>query len=173
MKLVFDFAAQQIGIEGDGPELLKLLQAARELAPELSHIQIATRGPGSARQASTAAVEQKIAGRNGHSDLVGQTMRQFVRSLPLDNAAERIAAIAYYVKTQEGRESFAPKEMSEWFTHCGLQKPAQMPVAIFDAKRKYGYLESGGHGKWRLTTGGENLVVGKQNQIEERQEDEA
>lgn len=36
-----------------------------------------------------------------------------------------------------------------------------MPVAVFDTKRKYGYIESTGHGAWRVSTSGENLIVGK------------
>ena len=34
MRVVFDLRAARIAIEGDGPELLKVLQAARDLAPQ-------------------------------------------------------------------------------------------------------------------------------------------
>ena len=162
MKVIFDLSAQQIVIEGDGVDLLKVIQAARDIAPNLPKIQISMKhdsAPKSHREVTPATNFN-----NGHA---GQTMKQFVKALKLDNAAERITAIAYYVKRWEGKDVFSPKEMGEWFTICGFQKPSQMPVAIFDSKRKYGYLESGGHSKWRLTTNGENLVVSKLNQSED------
>jgi hypothetical protein len=56
--------------------------------------------------------------------------------------------------------------MDSWFTYAALQKPAQMTVALSDASRKLGYVESPGYGKWKLTTLGENLVTGKLNQLE-------
>jgi hypothetical protein len=88
-------------------------------------------------------------------------MRQFARALSLNNAPERIAAIAYYVNKIEGRHSFAPKDMDGWFTMCGFQKPSQMPVALFDAKRKYGYIDNIGRAMWRISTQGENLIAKK------------
>jgi hypothetical protein len=51
--------------------------------------------------------------------------------------------------------------MDGWFTMCGFQKPAQMPVALFDAKRKYGYTENTGRGMWRISNQGENLMIAK------------
>jgi hypothetical protein len=42
-----------------------------------------------------------------------------------------------------------------------------MPVAVFYAKKKFGYVQSAGRGKWRLTTNGENLIVGKLNQADD------
>ena len=72
-----------------------------------------------------------------------------------------MTALGYYATKVLGKDTFSPKEMSEWFNHCGFIKPSQMAVAISDAKRKYGYLESAGHGLWKLSTSGENLVIGK------------
>ena len=40
MRVLFDLSSGRIAIEGDGPELLKILQAARELAPHVTQIQI-------------------------------------------------------------------------------------------------------------------------------------
>src|SRR5262249_25950915 len=90
-----------------------------------------------------------------------QTLRQFVRSMSLDSTYERIAAIAYYQNRIIGRGSFSPRELSDWFTQAGLQKPSQMPVALSDGRRRYGYVESVSRGEWRITTNGENLIVGK------------
>lgn len=160
MRVTFDFAAGKIAIDGDGPELLKLLEAARNVAPSISEIQVSmNREP----QVQPAPSQSAVGAANPTSH-AGLTLRQFVRPLRLDNAAERVAAIAFYKKTHEGVDTFSPREMDGWFTQAGLQKPSQMPVAVFDAKRKYGYLESGGHGKWRLTNNGENLVNGKLHQ---------
>jgi hypothetical protein len=75
--------------------------------------------------------------------------------------AEKIAAIAYYVNKVEGKHSFSPKDVDGWFTMCGFQKPTQMGVALFDAKRKYGYVENIGRAMWRISTQGENLILGK------------
>lgn len=165
MKVLFDLSSGRIAIEGDGPELLKILQAARELAPLVTQIQItsnmtesvATNSEDAQRPTSTNSLG------NGASNM---TMRQFARSLALDNASERIAALAYYAKL-EGKPSFSPKEMDGWFTMCGFQKPSQMPMALFDTKRKYGYAESVSRGSWRVSNQGENLIIRK---IEERHE---
>jgi hypothetical protein len=56
--------------------------------------------------------------------------------------------------------------MSEWFGHCGFTKPSQMSVVVFDAKRRHGFIDSAGHGQYKLTTNGDNLVIGKLNQLE-------
>lgn len=90
-----------------------------------------------------------------------KTLRQFARALTLNNATEKITAIAYYVNKIEGCHSFSPREMDGWFTMCGFQKPSQMPVAIFDAKRKYGYMENAGRAMWRISNQGENLIAAK------------
>jgi len=88
-------------------------------------------------------------------------MRQFARSLTLSNSAERIAAIGYYVNKIQGKTSFSPKEVDGWFTMCGFQKPAQMSVTLYDAKRKYGYVDNIGRGMWRISNQGENLIIAK------------
>jgi len=55
MKVMIDISTGRLAIEGDGPELLKVLQAARELAPDITQIQIITSGgdQGSMAQAET------------------------------------------------------------------------------------------------------------------------
>ncbi len=160
MKVVIDFVAGRLAIEGDGPELLKVLEAARLLAPNVNQIQIVTTAqpasngekPESAPMSTSPAVSR---GANS------QSLRQFARSLALNNTTERIAAIAYYVNKIEGRPGFAPKEMDGWFTMCGFQKPSQMPVALFDSKRKYGLTENPGRGAWRISNQGENVIIAK------------
>lgn len=162
MKIEFDLRSGRIALEGDGPDLLKVLEAAREIAPHVTQIQITAEAGGPARQEqdkpSNASSSQDVGGSN-------QTMRQFARSLSLANSAERIAALGYYANKIEGRPSFSPKELDGWFTMCGFQKPSQMPVALFDSKRKYGLTENVSRGHWRLSNQGENLILGK---IEDR-----
>lgn len=170
MKLTLDLAASRIGIEGDGEELLTVLKLAREIAPSLAHIEIHTiagRAPEVPKTPQKQGVSTQHDNRNGAGNASGvssgQTLRQFVRTLKLDSIPERIAAVAYYKKTYENVESFSPKEMAAWFSVCAFQKPSQMPVAIFNAAKNHDYVVSIGHAKWRLTTNGENLVIGKQN----------
>jgi hypothetical protein len=166
MKVLFDLSSGRIAIEGDGPELLKILQAARELAPNVTQIQItsnvAETGPTNSEEA-----QRRSSSHSSSISASAMTMRQFARSLALDNASERIAALAYYANKIEGKPSFSPKEMDGWFTMCGFQKPSQMPMALFDTKRKYGYAESVSRGSWRVSNQGENLIIRK---IEERHE---
>jgi hypothetical protein len=158
MKVVFDIRSGRLSIEGDGPDLLKVLEAAKTLAPSISQILITTvqepREDGPVAEAASSST--------GNASQTGaKTLRQFARSMTLNNAAERIAAIAYYVNKIEGRQSFSPKEMDGWFTMCGYQKPGQMSVALYDTKRKYGYADNAGHGAWRISNQGENLIIAK------------
>jgi hypothetical protein len=163
MKLLFDITAGRIVIEGDGPDLIKVLESARELAPHISQIQLTT-GSHEPQRQSDADRNSTRSGSNGQS-AIPQTMRQFARSLALDNAAERIAALGYYANKVEGKPSFSPKQIDGWFTMCGFQKPSQIGLALYDTKRKYGYSENVGRGAWRISNQGENLIIRK---IEER-----
>jgi len=163
MKVVFDLSAGRLAIEGDGPELIRVLEVARDLAPSITQIQIVT-SAGDPEHATQSQVQQPTNPQNGPDSsppTTPGTMRQFARGLSLNNAPERIAAIAYYINKIEGRQSFAPKEMDGWFTMCGFQKPTQMPVALYDAKRKYGYVDNIGRAMWRISTQGENLIARK------------
>jgi len=166
MKIIFNLATQTISIEGDGPDLVSVLEAARGIAPHISTIQIST-----AHGTEPKCAQDRNEGRENGGNAISATttLRQFVRSVPLLNTAERIAGVAYYMKDRESRDTFSPKEMDNWFTIAGLQKPSQMPVGLFDARKRYGYVESAGHGKWRVTSQGENLVVGRLNVAENGQ----
>jgi hypothetical protein len=163
MKVVFDIAEGRLAIEGDGPDLIKVLEAARLLAPNISQIQIITDAEKQKKQDYVNPPGAAEASKSGSSQASSSqnTLRQFARSLSLDNASERIAAIAYYVNKIEKRQAFSPKEIDGWFTMCGFQKPGQMSVALFDAKRKYGYMENCGRGMWRISNQGENLMIAK------------
>jgi hypothetical protein len=170
MKVVFDLSAGKISIEGESSKLIEVLQAAQQIAPLLSRVEI-DRKP-AASQDERPGTRNDVSGQGaGSLPANGRTLKQFVRQLGLDNIAERVAGIAFYEKHYDNRDSFSPKEMGDWFTICGFQKPAQMPVAIFDTKRKYGYVDSAGHAKWKITTNGENLVIGKQNNLEQQDQE--
>jgi hypothetical protein len=160
MKVLFDLRAGRIAIEGDGPDLLKVLELTREIAPRITQIQILA--DSSDVESERHTEERRVPETRPHAP---QTMRQFARSLALNNVAERIAALAYYTQVFEGRPSFSPKEMDGWFTMCGFQKPGQMTVALYDTKRKYGYSDNVSRGNWRVSNNGENLIIRK---IEER-----
>jgi hypothetical protein len=160
MKVIFDLQSGRLVIEGDGPDLIQVLEAARSLGPKLSQIQIITSGGASGDSVAESDRETQ-ATTPVRQNSAGKTLRQFARSLTLNNASERIAAIAYYVNKIEGRPGFSPKEMDGWFTMCGFQKPSQMPVALFDTKRKYGYAENAARGVWRISNQGENLIIAK------------
>ena len=153
----------QISIEGDGPDLIAVLQQAREIAPKLSEIRLIT-SPGKLIEADSGAVDRDAKAR---AEIINPpkggvpTLREFVKRVSPANLAERIIAIGVYQSRHHAQDSFSPKEMADWFTHAGLQKPSQMPVALFSAKQRYGYLESPGHGRWKVTTAGENAVTRK------------
>lgn len=162
MKVVFDVSLGRLAIEGDGPDLLKVLEAARLLAPNVSQIQIITsRSAPAAVGVLDTSAPPTLEGKQLVTGGPTPTLRQFVRSLALNNMAERIAAIAYYVNKIDGRPSFSPKDLDGWFTMCGFQKPSQMPLALFDTKRKYGYAENATRGLWRISNQGENLIIRK------------
>jgi hypothetical protein len=169
MKVVFDLTAGRLAIEGDGPELLKVIEAARLLSPSIQQIQIVTSSGSKDGTNDESGSTQETSGQPS-SPRAAKTLRQFARSLSVDNAAERIAAIAYYVNKIEGKQSFSPKEMDGWFTMCGFQKPSQIGMALFDTKRKYGYADNVGRGMWRISNQGENLILAKLEENTERAE---
>lgn len=152
VKLTFDFGSRQIIIEGKGDELIKLAQEAKSLAPHFSEIRIIDEQKSVKPQVVPSQITTPLEQNKG-------SLRQFAKSLSLSNTYERIAAIAYYAIKVEGKSSFTVKEMGDWFGLCGFQKPAVMPVALSDAKRKYGYVESKGRDQWVISTAGENKIM--------------
>ena len=140
MKVQFDFSSGRIAMEGDGPEPLKILQAARELAPHVTQIQITSTAPET--PPPTSEVPQRWSSSPSMGDGPGSmTMRQFARSLTLDNASERIAALAYYANKIDGKPSFSPKDMDGWL-RCAVFKnrpkwlwPCSTPSESMDTRR--------------------------------------
>jgi hypothetical protein len=166
MKVLFDMTRGQISIEGDGPELIEVLKQAREIAPKLAEIRLIT-GPSSEGGGGPAEANDKPRDDRrgtGHGQgLRGSvpTLREFSKKISPTNVAERIITVAYYHARYNSQDTFSPKEMSDWFVHSGFERPSQMPVALFTTKKRYGYLENPGHGRWKLTVAGENAVTRK------------
>lgn len=158
LKVTFDPRTGKISVEGESKDLIAVLEAAKGVAPHFKHLSV---GPA----ASGAETDESADGKDAHGAGGGgrkPAMRDFGRSLVLDNVYQRIAALAYHAIKIEGRTSFSPKEMDDWFGLCGFKKPANMRVALADAKAKYGYIVSKGYAQWTIATGGENLVMEKQ-----------
>ena len=155
VKVTFDFKAGQILVEGAEGDLIKIAQEAKSLAPLLSEIRIIT------EQVNSKSLE---VANTTSSDVEPnkRSMRDFAKSLSLGNTYERIAALAYYAIRVENKSSFSVRDISNWFGLCGFKKPAVMPVALSDTKRKYGYVDSKGRDQWIISTAGENLILEKQ-----------
>lgn len=154
IKLTFDFNKGQIIVEGSEGDLLKVAQEAKTLAPLLKEIRVIT-------QQSETQQEVKKEDRADTQFSSGRkpSVRDFAKNLPLSNTYERIAAIAYHAIKIDGKASFSVKELGDWFGLCGFKKPAIMSVALSDAKRKYGYVDSKGRDQWTISTGGENVIM--------------
>jgi len=155
LKVTFDFAAQKIVIEGEEGDLLKLAQAAKDIAPILSEISINPQGTvvPSAPMVTSVPVSHTVTTRT-------PGIREFAKALPLSNNYEKIAALIYHATKIQNNPSVTLKELGEWFGLCGFSKPALMPVAVSDTKRKYDYITSKGRDQWVMSTSGENLILG-------------
>ena len=167
MKITFDFSAKRVSINGDGPELVQILTLVRDLAPSLPSISIETVASEERPNAPSDGNASSAANPAGSGSGTPSTMRQFVRSLTLGSISEKVAAIAFYQLKHLQKTTFAPKEMSDWFTQCGLEKPGQMAVAVYDAKKKNGFVDNAGHGSWKISTQGENLIIRKLEEASE------
>ncbi|OGX05838.1 MAG: hypothetical protein A2Z88_05725 [Omnitrophica WOR_2 bacterium GWA2_47_8] len=151
VKITFDFVNGQIVVEGAEGNLLKLAEQAKSIAPNLSEIRIITQ-----QKQSKSEIPNSVQA----TDTRTVSLRDFAKSLNLNNTYERIAAIAYHAIKIQGRASFSVKEMSDWFGLCGFKKPSIMSVAFSDTKRKYGYIDSKARDQWNITTSGENIIIG-------------
>lgn len=154
-RVTFDLRRGTILVEGPADDLTKLFDAVRAAAPTLKQISIVTND-------AVTPVEVPAHDRIEQAPSQNQrppAMRDFARRFQFENTSQRIAVLAYYAAKYDRKPSFSVKEMNDWFGLCGFKKPTQMPVALSDAKRKYGYVESKGRDQWTITTGGENLVL--------------
>lgn len=158
-RVTFDLRRGTILVEGPADDLTKLFDAVRAAAPALKQISIVTNDaitPPDVPPHDRVDQPQNQSPNQNHRP---PAMREFARRFPFENTYQRIAVLAYYAAKYDRKASFSVKEMNDWFGLCGFKKPTQMPVALSDAKRKYGYVESKGRDQWTITTGGENLVL--------------
>lgn len=156
-RVTFDLREGKILVEGPADDLTKLFDAVRAAAPALKQINIVTND-------AVPSSDVKVNERVDHPANLNQNhrppaMRDFARRFSFENSYQRIAVLAYYAAKYDRQQSFSVKEMNDWFGLCGFKKPTQMPVALSDAKRKYGYVDSRGRDQWTVTTAGENLVL--------------
>ncbi|MBI3021034.1 MAG: hypothetical protein HYY59_03420 [Candidatus Omnitrophica bacterium] len=158
-EVEFDFRRGRIVVRGQESGLLKLAQAAKELAPHLKEIRII----GGAASESDDEARAGERGQGEHPLVSGRkpAIREFAKSLPLANTYERIAALIYHAIKIEKKNAVSIKELEDWFSLCGFKKPRLMRIAVYDAKRKYGYVESRGKDQWTISTGGENVLMEK------------
>jgi hypothetical protein len=154
-RVTFDLRRGIILVEGPSNDLTKLFDAARAAAPALKHISIVTSDAIADMSSASEPIEPQPSGSSHRPP----AMRDFARKLAFENTSQRIAALAYYSNKYDRKVSFTVKDMNDWFGLCGFKKPSQMPVALSDARRKYGYVESKGRDQWTLATAGENLVL--------------
>lgn len=156
-RVTFDLSRGVITLEGSAADLGKLFEAVQGAAPSFKEIRIVN----AAVSRESADVDTPPA--SGEPTVRPSTrspaMRDFARRFSLDNTYERIALLAYHARTYGARPTFSAKEMGDWFGLCGFKKPLQMPVALNDARRRYGYVENRGRDQWSLATGGENRVL--------------
>lgn len=164
MKVVFNIVNGQVSIEGDGPDLISVLQAVRDVAPKLTEIRLIT-APTHPKQIVAGAGSHDVPTEENKVNLPpaggAPTLREFVKQVGPESVADRIVALGFYHSRYQGEDSFSPKQMEQWFDHAGLVKPAQMPVAIFAARKRYGYVDSPSHGRWKVTVAGENAITRK------------
>lgn len=155
-RVTFDLRRGTILVEGPPDDLTKLFDAVRAAAPALKHINIVTTGADVAVTSVHESVDQQPGPAGNHRP---PSMRDFARRFAFENTAQRIAVLAFYAMKYDRKPSFTVKDMNDWFGLCGFKKPSQMPVALSDARRKYGYVESRGRDQWTIATGGENIVL--------------
>jgi hypothetical protein len=153
--VTFDLKRGTVTIEGPAEDLGRLFDAVRAAAPALRQISIVTTGAVETHDDGPATVDASAEGASARVP----SMRDFARQFFFENTSDRIAVLAYYSSKYNRKTTFSVREMNDWFGLCGFKKPKQMPIAMSDARRKYGYVESKGRDQWALATTGENRVL--------------
>lgn len=157
-RVTFDLRRGTILVEGPTDDLTRLFDAVRAAAPALKHINIVTNNAVAVTELPMPEPVEHHVGSSGPNQRP-PAMRDFARRFTFENTYQRIAVLAYFSTKYDRRPTFTVKDMNDWFGLCGFKKPSQMPVALSDARRKYGYVESKGRDQWTIATGGENLVL--------------
>jgi hypothetical protein len=92
-----------------------------------------------------------------------EMLREFVRALWLRNTSERLCAIAFHQKygASPPMPVLRVEKISRCFRLCGFHH-AHIAGALLKAAKHDGLLESAGHGKYRISVKGEDLIVSRQ-----------
>ena len=159
IKLSFDFRTMRLNLEGEGKDLISVLEAVKVAAPSFDEIRLF--GLGKMPDESDAPAFVPNAGgaaAPGVGGLKPVGVREFTKTLSLDSQFIKIAAVAFYHREFAQKATFTAKEMGDWFGLCGFQKPKQMSVALSDTLRRRAFIENKGRDQWALSTTGENAV---------------
>ena len=89
-------------------------------------------------------------------------IRTFKEQKRPTSAKEMACVVAYYLESlsppNERKTDVTTKDMEKYFKQAGFRLPTRIAQLLVDAKSS-GYLDSAGHGKYRLNPVGHNLVV--------------
>ena len=176
-RITFDLRAQTVTIEGPGDLLTRLFDAVRGVVPDLEvrvipgKAQPTERTPSPPPTTSKARenaivspftvrdlfAQFKLQPQRGTSDSAHPSVRDFARSFEAKSTIDRILVLAAFA-TQRGAP-FSAQEMIEWFEECAFEHPANMSIALNDARLKAEILQRGERNQWTLTpTGIERLA---------------
>jgi hypothetical protein len=161
IRITIDLQASRIIVEGEEGDLMGVAKMVKDITPFIEEVMIVSKKPGT--NISQNEVKATVDAGNGNVRDLG--VKEFAKRFSVNSAVDRICVIAYYLNKIKGNPSFSVKEMDDCFTMCNFQKPAQMAVAMSDAKRKKEYVDSKGRDKWQLTVIGENFVINQLNNI--------
>jgi hypothetical protein len=88
-----------------------------------------------------------------------QTIQSFFKDKRPANAYEAIALAIHYKRTFEEKTEFDVSEIRTALRQAAFRPPDDMPQALTDCRRRYGYVQVGTKkGLWTLTHQGETLV---------------
>jgi hypothetical protein len=173
-KVTFDLSAATVTIEGPGDVLTRLFDAVRGVAPNLevrvipaqtspvapaapaptsARVSLATAGARAASASSVPTSVNSLQTFRRRALRVGRAeARQFAQRYAAKTTVDRIVVLAAYAATYLG--TFSAQQMTEWFDECGFEQPANMSVALNDARLKAVVLERAKRNQWALTQDG-------------------
>ena len=158
MELILDFQSKRLIIKGEDDQ--KVLEAVGAVRSLISKFEVTIVPSGEAIKEpvppAPRLIQPSVFGPN-----MNTTMREFGKALKphATSLYDRIAVLAYYATRKEGRTSFTPSELTQWFSICTFDMPKKhMSIYLFDAKRKTRYVDSKSRGQWTLAPDGENRV---------------
>ena len=123
--------------------------------------------------------EEKLAKIHKETEVIPETreifgikemsLPEFLGKINLKNNAERMTAIAYYMKIVEGLEDFALKDLLERWKKAALKMPGN-PNRDFKNAIKKGYISPAGDKKYYITRTGIEFMENKLKLVESGEE---